>query len=124
MNKGIKEIMMAMGKDDGGTEVKSASLPKKKKVYVDEDVYNRLMQNGEATDADSDVDQEPDVPTMEKTSIAKTNPENEKPDISEEEEMPEDIEFDDDEDDSMIKKMGRLFGNDLSKIMKRKVRGE
>jgi len=124
MNKGIKEIMMAMGKDDGGTEVKSASLSKKKKVYVDEDVYNRLMQNGEATDADSDVDQDPDVTTIEKTSIAKTNPENEKTDISEEEEMPEDIELDDDEDDSMIKKMGRLFGNDLSKIMKKKVRGE
>jgi len=115
MEKGVKEIMIAIGggkPEDGGEPENNSSLPKKRKVYVDEQVYSRLMQNGEAEDAESLSDAEP---LAEKELEPMPNPSTkmpERPDpaTEDDEEMPEGIDFDDDEDDQPIKKLSRLFG--------------
>lgn len=129
MHKGMEEIMMAMGGQDGGSE---SAMPKpmsnKRKVYVDEAVYNRLMDAGEATDAEPDLNEavedyktrEPSTDPMAKLDAG--NPE-ENDDIMASGEMPEGIPLDDDEDDSMLKKMGRLFGNNISGIKAKMKRG-
>lgn len=116
--QGMEDIISAMGGREEGSS--GSQMPKKRKVYVNEDVYNRLMSNGEATDAESDVDQMPEDPLGEKRALAQTDPANDKSNLSgEDEEMPEGIEFegmDDDEDDSVIKRLGKLFGAPKAKM--------
>lgn len=118
MQKGIQDIMAAIGGEADGTQ---GAKPKKRMVYVDEEVYNRLMSSGEAVDAEPETDPMAEDDTMDKTVIAKTDPLNEgKGDISSEDDetMPEGIDFDDDEDDEAIKRIGRLFGGPAKAKMK------
>lgn len=124
MHKGIKEIMIAIGggnAEDGDKSpeagMNSSGLPKKRKVYVNDQVYSRLMESGEAEDAESmsdmdgdDVESDPagkppiSVDPKARNSAAVDGME------MEDEDIPEGFEFDDDEDDESLKKVGRLFG--------------
>jgi len=124
MNKGIKEIMIAIGggnPEDGDKSpeagMNSSALPKKRKIYVNDQVYSRLMESGEAEDAESmsdmdgdDMESDPSgKPPISIDPKARNSAPVDGMDMTDEE-IPEGFEFDDDEDDESLKKVGRLFG--------------
>lgn len=128
MNKAIKEIMIAMG---------DRPIKKKKIVrYVDEDEYNDMAGSDAENEETSDLEEmqsedkarDPSMDPMAKLesidpakdkSRMQNGSSNGMDESIDDDEM---MDFDDDTESLVIKKMGRLFGNDLSSLKNKLLR--